>query len=208
MRVLPQGPSVAEYLCDAAYRFFETTPQDLVHLYKKLAIEFYPSPYRAISLALLCKELGAKRQRSTAEKAIEFATTATTSVVHVSTDTAVKVVKVAQDAVELVYVAATDAAGKLAHDAVEAYEAAADLTARAPAATAGALEQLTRKRSSNSSAGTGGITDSSLDQPRAQPSPEPEVQASTQKSPAQGDRPDGPRSAAIRWLNTESERVQ
>ena len=156
MRVLPQGPSVAEYLCDAAYRFFETTPQDLVHLYKKLAIEFYPSPYRAISLALLCKELGAKRQRSTAEKAIEFATTATTSVVHVSTDTAVKVVKVAQDAVELVYVAATDAAGKLAHDAVEAYEAAADLTARAPAATAGALEQLTRKRSSNSSAGTGG----------------------------------------------------
>jgi len=44
-------------------RLFETTPYDLIRegVYKELAVQFHPMPYRTVSLALLAKALEAKR---------------------------------------------------------------------------------------------------------------------------------------------------
>ena len=55
-------------------RLFQTTPHDLVQdgMYKKLAVALHPNPFFAVSLALLAKSLGAARERSKAEKAVEY----------------------------------------------------------------------------------------------------------------------------------------
>jgi len=60
-------------------RFFEASPNDLVQsdLYKKIAVALHPGPHRAVSLALLAKELGAVRRR---RKAMEVALKAAESV--------------------------------------------------------------------------------------------------------------------------------
>jgi len=47
-------------------RFYQSTPQDLINtgLYKKLAVPLQPGAHRAISLALVARELGAAKTRS------------------------------------------------------------------------------------------------------------------------------------------------
>eukprot|EP00966_Prymnesium_polylepis_P207834 4814175-Prymnesium_polylepis.1 len=63
-------------------KLFQTTPEELVSegLYHKVAVACHPGPHRAVSLALLAKEVGGVKKRSKVAAAIQSTRSAASSV--------------------------------------------------------------------------------------------------------------------------------